>query len=119
MSYSRSQLRRGTVINGDLAQAMAINGDLANPDLLERTIKELAVARASKGGSHTRDAYGNDYFRWLSRRRKVKLGWPKGRLRKKTPLVQAQQAIDKLDLNPITRQMFSSMLAVCTQKRRK
>jgi hypothetical protein len=94
----------------------AIHGDLADRELLERTIKELVVARGSKGGSHTRDAYGADYFSWLSQRRKIKRGWPKGKLRKNTPTVQAQQTIDKLDLNPAAKQMFKAMLSVCTQK---
>jgi hypothetical protein len=115
ISDFRSQLRLGHRINGDRARAMATVGDL-DSELIEKTIKEIVVARGSKGGSHTRDAYGAEYFSWLSQRRKTKLGWPKGRLRKNTPLVQAQQAIDKLDLNPVTKQMFSSMLSMCAKK---
>jgi hypothetical protein len=113
----RSHLRLGKIINGDRVRAMAIN-DL-DEDLMEKKIKEFVIERASKGGRTTRDAYGADYFRWLSQRRKTKLGWPKGKLRKNRPALLALQTIAELNLDPAAKQMFKSMLSVCTQKDRK
>jgi hypothetical protein len=109
--YFRSQLRRGLEINGDAASAIMAVGD-SDAGLTEKTIKELRVARGSKGGRSTRDENSNDYFSCLSRKRKVRAGWPKGRSRKNTSLIQALRTINNLNLNPAAKQMFESMILV-------
>jgi hypothetical protein len=115
--YFRSQLRLGVEINGDSASAMVAVGD-SDAELTEKTIKELRVARGSKGGHSTRDENGDDYFSCLSQKRKVKSGWPKGKSRKSTSLIHALRTINHLNLNPAAKQMFESMILVGMDKQK-
>jgi len=73
----------------------------------------MVRARGSKGGNKTRDLYGRDYYNWLSRQRKVKMGWPKGKARRLDRIADiALKTIRALNLRPEAQTMFEKMIAV-------
>jgi len=50
--------------------------------------KEWLSHRAQSAGKITRDLYGADFYSYINSKRKVRKGWPKGKLRKGTQVVQ-------------------------------
>lgn len=49
---------------------------------------EWVKERGRKGGSTTRDMYSCDFFRHINEKRRVKNGWPQGKLRKAVETVR-------------------------------
>lgn len=70
--------------------------------------KEWLQERATMAGNNTRDKYGTDFYRYINSKRKVHRGWPKGKLRKGTQVVQ--QAISKLNLSTPHQQAMNIIL---------
>ena len=64
--------------------------------------------RARSGGSTTRDLYSTDFFRHAQSMRKIKRGWPQGKLRKAAAL--AKETIANSGLNPQNAAILNSLL---------
>lgn len=59
--------------------------------------EEWLKERAKKGGRTLIEMYSTDYYRFINSQRRVKKGWPLGKLRKAVPV--AEQEIQKAKKN--------------------
>jgi len=69
---------------------------------------EWVRERGRKGGSTTRDMYSCDFFRHINEQRKVKNGWPQGKLRKAAEVVR--MAVSQAQLNAQSKRILEGML---------
>ena len=70
---------------------------------------EWLSARARSGGSTTRDLYSADFFRHAQEQRKIRRGWPQGKLRK--AVQRAQEVINNSGISPAAASVLSQLLA--------
>jgi len=70
---------------------------------------EWLSERGRNGGSTTRDLYSADFFRYAQQQRKMRRGWPKGKLRKS--VVNAMQAVQTTGLSDAASAALNNMLA--------
>lgn len=70
--------------------------------------REWIQQRGSKGGCTTRDAYGSDYFRHINKQRRIKRGWPQGKLRKASEMMR--QVVRNMGLNPVNQSLIENLL---------
>ena len=63
--------------------------------------KEWLQDRAQRAGMNTRDLYGADFYRHINAKRKVRKGWPKGKLRKVSQVVASHNETVQKWLNII------------------
>ena len=76
---------------------------------------EWLSERARSGGSTTRDLYSADFFRHAQQQRKVRRGWPAGKLRPARDLLtvatkKAQKAIEASGLSETHANLLNQML---------
>ena len=57
------------------------NGRKGGLATAQRATQEWLQARAAKGGQSTRDMYSVDYYRHINSQRRLRSGWPLGKLR--------------------------------------
>lgn len=69
---------------------------------------EWAKERGRKGGSTTRDMYSCDFFRHMNEQRRVKKGWPQGKLRKAAEVVRL--TVGQVGLRPQSQNILNNML---------
>jgi hypothetical protein len=65
--------------------------------------------RGHNGGSTTLEMYSADFFRHAQAQRKIKRGWPQGKLRK--AVQQVAEAVSKAGLTPANQAALNNMLA--------
>jgi hypothetical protein len=70
---------------------------------------EWLSQRGKSGGTTTRDLYSVDFFRHAQQLRKIKRGWPQGKLRTKAVRV-AKEAINNAGLSPASTQFLNALL---------
>lgn len=70
---------------------------------------EWLTQRAKSGGSTTRDLYSADFFRYAQEQRKIRRGWPQGKLRK--AVEKAKQVVADAGLSEAAERALTSMLA--------
>jgi hypothetical protein len=68
---------------------------------------EWLSQRGRNGGSTTRDLYSADFFRHAQAQRKIRRGWPQGKLRKAVD--KAVQVIQSSGLSNAANQALTSM----------
>lgn len=59
-----------------------------------------------KGGCTTRDTYSSDFFRFINSKRRIKKGWPLGKMRKPVTIPE--------DMSDTNRQILQQMLGAST-----
>lgn len=57
------------------------NGRKGGLATAKRATQQWLHERATKGGEATRDLYSVDYYRHINQQRRVRNGWPQGKLR--------------------------------------
>lgn len=71
---------------------------------------EWLTERARSGGSTTRDLYSADFFRHAQQQRKIRRGWPQGKLRKPERIIAAvKQSIANNNLSPTAASLLNAM----------
>ena len=70
---------------------------------------EWLQSRASRGGATIRDLYSVDYFRHLQGLRRVRRGWPRGKL--KSAVTTAERAIERSGLSGEMQRALEGMIA--------
>ena len=98
-------------ISSELKRSQSMKGGSA---LVTKATREFIFEHGRKGGLNTRDLYGVDYYRWITTKRKIRRGWPKGKLRKPQVFTEmALNTIEGLGLKPETKQMYQDLIRVC------
>jgi len=72
---------------------------------------EWLSQRGKSGGTTTRDLYSADFFRHAQEQRKIRRGWPQGKMRSNKIVQVAKQAIENSHLSPANAQFLTSLLA--------
>jgi hypothetical protein len=70
---------------------------------------EWLSERGRNAGSTTRDLYSSDFFRYAQEQRKIRRGWPKGKLRKSSD--KAMQVVQTSGLTDSAEAALNNMLA--------
>lgn len=70
---------------------------------------EWRTQRARSGGSTTRDLYSADFFSHAQAQRKIRRGWPQGKLRKAAE--KALQVVSKAGISGAANAALTNMLA--------
>ena len=99
MRQLRSELQRGKSVKGGIALARV-------------STREFILQRGRKGGTNTRDMYGEEFYSWISSQRRIKLGWPKGKMRKNQPAIAAAKMIEATDIKPEVKSILQGMIRV-------
>ncbi len=90
------------------AIAARANGRKGGQATAKNHSQDWLKQRASSGGATTRDLYSSDFFRHVQSRRKIRLGWPQGKLRKAVSL--AKEVIASSGLSDSNAAILNSML---------
>ena len=70
--------------------------------------KDWLSQRAKAGGTTTRDLYSSDFFRHAQEQRRIRRGWPQGKLRKAVQI--AKGVVANSGLNAANTNLLTSML---------
>ena len=77
----------------------------------QESYAEWLSQRGRSGGSTTRDLYSANFFRHAQEQRKIRRGWPQGKMRSNKIVQVAKQAIENSGLSSAATQLLTSMLA--------
>jgi general stress protein YciG len=70
--------------------------------------EEWLKERGRRGGITTTALYSSDYFRHLNSQRKIRNGWPQGKMRK--AVAKVQEAVRNMGLAPESERILQGML---------
>ena len=88
--------------------AARVNGRKGGVATSKNHTAEWLSQRGRNGGSATRDLYSADFFRHAQAQRKIKRGWPQGKLRK--AVKQAIEIVQNTGLSEPANAALSNML---------
>jgi hypothetical protein len=98
-------------VSSELKRSQSMKGGSA---LAAKSTREFIFEHGRKGGLNTRDLYGVDYYRWITSKRKIRRGWPKGKLRKPQVFTEmALNTVERLGLKRETKKVYQDLIQEC------